>query len=103
MTIQLPEELQRYVHEQVRAGLFRSEDDVIVDAVKRHRQAQQPPAARVSPPEASSTQELQQRLLKAGIISDIKPTITDLTPYRNRQAIPVEGEPLSETVIRERR
>jgi putative addiction module CopG family antidote len=82
MTIQLPEDLQRYVHDQVRTGRFMSEDDVILDALKRHRQAQQP---------------------DAGLLSEIKPPITDPTPYQNRQAVPIQGEPLSETVLRERR
>jgi len=45
MTIQLPEHLERYLHDQVRAGFFQSEDDVILDALERHRRAQQPPAA----------------------------------------------------------
>jgi Arc/MetJ-type ribon-helix-helix transcriptional regulator len=45
MTIQLPEHLQRYVHEQVLAGRFRTEDDVILDALERHRQAQHLPSA----------------------------------------------------------
>ena len=44
MTIRLPEHLERYVHDQVVAGRFRTEDDVILDALERHRQAQQPPA-----------------------------------------------------------
>ncbi len=45
MMIQLPEHLQRYVHDQVLAGRFRTEDDVILDALECHRQAQQPPSA----------------------------------------------------------
>ncbi len=45
MTIHLPQHLERYVHDQVQAGFFRSEDDVICDALERHRQAQQPSAA----------------------------------------------------------
>jgi putative addiction module CopG family antidote len=45
MTIHLPDHLQRYVREQVLAGRFRNEDEVIVDALDRHRQALQPPAA----------------------------------------------------------
>jgi Arc/MetJ-type ribon-helix-helix transcriptional regulator len=45
MMIQLPDHLQRYVHDQVRAGRFRTEDDVIKDALERHRRAQQQPAA----------------------------------------------------------
>jgi putative addiction module CopG family antidote len=40
MTIHLPEHLERYVHDQVQAGFFRSEDDVIRDALERHRQSQ---------------------------------------------------------------
>ncbi len=94
MTIRLPEDLQRYVHEQVLAGYFRKEDDVIVDALERHRRAQQLPAAKLNRHEEPGNQELQQRLLKAGIISEIKPPITDLTPYQHRQAVPVQGEPL---------
>ena len=54
-------------------------------------------------PEEVADQELQCRLLEAGIISEIKPPITDLTPYLNRRAVPIQGEPISETVIRERR
>lgn len=103
MTFHLPEHLQRYVHEQVLAGRFSKEDDVIADALERHQQAQQPTTAKERWAGQPTNQELQQRLLEAGIISEIKPPITDLTPYQHRQAVPVQGEPLSETVIRERR
>jgi hypothetical protein len=51
----------------------------------------------------ATDEDLQRRLLAAGIVSEIKPPIGDLTPYRNRRAVPIQGEPLSETVIRERR
>ncbi len=53
--------------------------------------------------EEIADQDLQHRLLKAGIISEIKPPITDMTPYQNRRAVPIQGEPISETAIRERR
>ena len=79
MTIQLPEHLERYVLDQVQAGRYLTEDEVIRDALERHRQAQQQPAA-VNHREEQSSQELQRRLLEAGIISEIKPPITDLTP-----------------------
>ena len=62
---------------------------------------------RVQQPLASkqelSPQEVQQRLLNAGIIRDIKPPISEPEQYRRRKAVPIRGEPLSETVIRERR
>jgi len=46
---------------------------------------------------------LHQALLAAGVISEIKPPITDFTPYKNRKLIEVKGKPLSETIIEERR
>jgi Arc/MetJ-type ribon-helix-helix transcriptional regulator len=51
MTMHLPPELERYVHDQVLAGRFRTEDDVILDALERHRQAQQPPGAAPAVPD----------------------------------------------------
>src|SRR5271157_1082257 len=103
MTIHLPDHLQRYVHDQVLAGRFRSEDEVILDALERHRQSEQQHAAPASRRGELSSQEVQQRLFEAGLISEIKPPITDLTPYQNRRAVPIQGEPISVTALRERR
>jgi hypothetical protein len=68
---------------------------------------------RLAPPEAeaepaanddeSRDMELQRRMLEAGLLSELKPPIRDLAPYQNRKAVPIQGEPLSETIIRERR
>ncbi len=91
------------MHDQVQAGRFRSENAVVLDALERHRQTQQPAITPANGRDEPSNQELQERLLDAGIISEIKPHITDLTPYQNRRAVPIQGEPLSETFIRERR
>ena len=107
MTIHLPEHLERYVLDQVMAGRFRSEDDVILDALERHRQAQPLPAKAESQPDLTpaeiADQKLQRRLLEAGIISEIKPP-PRLLPSRERFApVPITGEPISETIIRERR
>ena len=107
MTIQLPDHLERYVHDQVQAGRYLTEDDVVRDALEWHRQAEPLPAKTTGQPaltpEDIADQELQRRLLDAGVISELKPPITDLTPYRNRRAVPIQGEPISETAIRERR
>ena len=43
MTIHLPEDLERYVHDQIVAGRFRTADDVIRDALERLREAQKQP------------------------------------------------------------
>jgi len=37
MIIHLPEHLERYVHDQVQAGPYPTEDEVISDASERHR------------------------------------------------------------------
>ena len=47
-------------------------------------------------------QRVQRALFEAGMLSEIKPPITDPTPYR-REPITIKGKPLSETVIEERR
>lgn len=42
-------------------------------------------------------------LLESGLIKEIKPPITDFTPYHNRQLIQSKGRPLSEILIEDRR
>ena len=49
MEIHLPEDLQRFVHDQVRTGRFPSEDQVVSEALRQFKQAQQPPAAQPAP------------------------------------------------------
>jgi putative addiction module CopG family antidote len=44
MTIRLSEELERFVHEAVRAGRYATEDDVINDALERLREQSPLPA-----------------------------------------------------------
>ena len=57
----------------------------------------------IAEPAGITEAELQQKLLKAGIIRHVPPPITDMTPYENRTPVPITGKPLSETVIEERR
>ena len=107
MNIHLPEHLERYVHDQVRAGLFRTVDDVVCDALERHRQAQQSLSKTEDQPDLTpeeiADQELQRRLLDAGVISEIKPPPRLLPQREPFSPIAIQGELLSETIIRERR
>jgi hypothetical protein len=48
-------------------------------------------------------QELERRLFEADLLTEIKPPLTDLAPYRNRKLIRVKGKPLSELIVEERR
>ncbi len=47
--------------------------------------------------------EFEQELYEAGLLSELKPPITDFTPYKNRKPISFKGKPLSEVIIEERR
>jgi putative addiction module CopG family antidote len=42
MTIHLPEDLERFVHDQVQAGRYAREDDVIRDALEQLQKHAQP-------------------------------------------------------------
>lgn len=48
-------------------------------------------------------EEFERHLYEKGIISEVKPPITDFSRYDDYQPITVTGEPISETIIKERR
>jgi hypothetical protein len=50
-----------------------------------------------------SEEEFAQYLYEKGIIGKPPPPITDFSRYENYQPVKVEGEPISETIIKERR
>jgi hypothetical protein len=50
-----------------------------------------------------SADEVEQHLLEKGIISRIPPRIRDASVYANRKPVEVEGKPVSEIIIEERR
>ena len=54
-------------------------------------------------PSPSTEDDLDQRLLSAGVISHVPAPCTDPAPYRRWKPITVKGKPLSETIIEERR
>ena len=58
----------------------------------------------LEPPGPQMTEEeVDQEMLRMDILDQVPPPITDTTPYENRKLIGVEGEPLSETIMKERR
>ena len=58
----------------------------------------------LEPPGPPPTEEeLDQEMLRDGILDHVPPPIKDLTPYQHRKPIDIEGKPLSETIIEERR
>ena len=53
--------------------------------------------------QAMTEEEFAQHLYKKGIIGKPPPPITDFSRYENYVPVTVTGEPISETIIRERR
>src|SRR3954453_18084410 len=113
MTIHLSKDLEQFVHDAVRAGLYAREDDVIRDALTRLKQSlpetTQPPGKSVGrgkPVQAKdkplTEAEVLQQMLNSGLITQLPDPAPDFDDPDD-QPITIEGEPLSETVIRERR
>jgi hypothetical protein len=53
--------------------------------------------------EEMAEQDTQRRLVAAGVLSEIKPPRRFIPERERSSPVPIKGEPLSETVIRERR
>lgn len=47
--------------------------------------------------------EVEQHLLAKGIISRIPPRVRDTSVYANRKPVEIEGKPVSEIIVEERR
>ena len=52
---------------------------------------------------AMTEEEFEQHLYEKGIIGKPPPPVTDFSRYKNYKRVTVKGEPISETIIRERR
>lgn len=117
MPIHLSSDLEQFVHDAVRAGRYASDDDVIRDALNRLKQTMtdvaQTPAKKTkrakaktapAPQEPLSIDELHRQMMARGLITRLPNPALDLDDDDpDDQPIAIEGEPLSETIIRERR
>jgi putative addiction module CopG family antidote len=99
MTIQLPEELERFVQDQVQSGRFASPEEAIIESLSLLRQNEQQASSRKKP---LTPDEVERQMLEDGLLSHI-PARPDPATYQEFTPIVIEGEPLSETIIRERR
>ena len=95
------------------AGLYAREDDVIRDALTRLKETM-PKATGTPAKKAKSTKpapqkkkpltpdELNQRLLASGLVTQLPDPAEDIDDDDDPPIV-IQGEPLSETIIRERR
>jgi Arc/MetJ-type ribon-helix-helix transcriptional regulator len=112
MTIRLTKDMEKIVHDAVRAGLYTREEEVIPDLLARLRKSlpeNMAPSARKAkqrkPTEAKKSltrAEFDRHLMAIGLLSQIPDTAADFDDPDD-EPITIKGEPLSETVIRERR
>jgi Arc/MetJ-type ribon-helix-helix transcriptional regulator len=95
LTIHLPEDLEAFLLAEVESGRFASVDDAVALALRR---LLQPP-----PPKGPLTEEqLLQYMYEVGMITQVPDRSADFDDDDD-EPIEIEGEPLSETIIRERR
>ena len=113
MTIHLSKDLEQFVHDVVRAGLYAREDDVIRDALSRLKETMPkgPAIPERKPRRVKATSqkrpplspdELNQRLLVSGLVVRLPDPAQDIDDDDDPPIV-ILGEPLSETIIRERR
>jgi Arc/MetJ-type ribon-helix-helix transcriptional regulator len=100
MHVHLPEDLQNYVQSEVQCGHFASEQEAIEEAVRLLRQRRQQNVVQSKP---LTQEQLEKQLMETGFLGSIPPRRTAASSRREFQPVPIEGESLSETIIRERR
>ncbi len=113
MTIELSKDLEQIVNDAVLSGQYAGEQDVIRDALIRLKQTMPAPAPKparkakpsrqTAPKQAPlSPDELNRQLLAAGLILQLPDPAQDIDDD-DEPPVEIIGEPLSETIIRERR
>lgn len=95
LTVHLPEDIEKHLRAAVERGEYPSIDAAVDLALRR---LLKPP-----PPEGLRTEEeLLQYMYSIGMITQLPEPGDDLDDD-DEELIEIEGEPLSETIIRERR
>jgi Arc/MetJ-type ribon-helix-helix transcriptional regulator len=98
MTVDLPQDLESCLRDAVHDGRYASVDDAITQAVRLLLHQQSPPIQ-----QPVTVQELEQKLIESGFLASVPPPRDPDAPSWSFEPVEIEGEPLSETVIRERR
>ena len=111
MTIHLPQDVENSIGAAVDSGHFASPDDAVVAAWRvfeqtKLRQGQPGTTAKRAKPARQkkplTRAQFDQQLVELGLMTHI-PNTDAYIDDPDDEPIPIRGEPLSETVIRERR
>ena len=112
MTIQLPKDVESSIEAAVHGGHFTSADDAVAAAWRVFEQTKlgRVPAGkktkRAKPAQETkkplTEEEFLKHLVEIGLVTQLPDTAADFDDPDD-QPITIRGEPLSETIIRERR
>ncbi len=98
MTIQLPKDVEHSIEAAVHGGLFASVDDAMAEAWRAFlRQQQRGPARKTT-----ALDDLHRQMLADGLLTQLPDDSQDIDDDQDDEPVMIEGEPLSETIIRER-
>jgi hypothetical protein len=104
MDVQLREDLKRLVSDQIRSGRYSRGEAVIreVQAWIREKEAGEVPEPTTASP-AMNDEEFRQHLIQKGRVSQLPDADWGSRTPDHWEPIHVEGEPVSQTILRERR
>jgi len=101
MSAHLSEESECFVRSLVQSGRYASEEEILEEALRLLEQREQ--ALLPTDKKPMTEDEFERHLVAIGAMSRIPPPHDPNRPERDFEPVVIEGEPLSETIIRERR
>ena len=101
MNARLSEESACFVRSLVQSGRYASEEEILEEALRLLQQREQ--ALLTTDKKPMTEDEFERHLVAIGMMSHVPPPPDPDRPERDFEPVVIEGEPLSETIIRERR
>jgi Arc/MetJ-type ribon-helix-helix transcriptional regulator len=98
VTIHLPKDVERSIQAAVESGAYHSADDAVTAAWRSFSEGQNDRQADT----VLTIDEIHRQLLADGLLSQLPDNSQDIDDDGD-QPVAIDGEPLSETIIRDRR
>src|SRR4051812_24712045 len=102
MTIHVSKDVENTINAAVRSGQFASANEMVDKLVRQYDQRQRRRTRRAGPAKVRTEDEVLQQMLADGLITRLPDHNADRDDEDDEPVV-IEGEPLSETIIRERR
>ncbi len=99
MTVNLPPTVESSIRHAVLSGQFASMDDAMTEAARLLLERLQ---SRPTRKPAVTPDDLHRQMLADGLLSQLPDDTQDIDDDQDDEPVTIEGEPLSETIIRER-